>query len=232
MTNHGRFCAFFSALLVAALAMPTYAVPINGAGVPSVQFDTTLTPPDEDFYALISGINGSINQPLSSTPIDFDVIFPGTRYLEIFDTDLGDFGGQEDGFESVGMEIDIENTSADTQGTLHIEFNFLDALGNIVTPPALASDTFGNNIDFTVDPATGLVGFGRLFRAELMNGLQFHGIRVSLTGDSFLLWKTLSQVEFRKLDTTSNVGGVPEPTAAILAITATLACFLLGRPKR
>jgi hypothetical protein len=190
----------------------------------------------QGFYASISNIAPVVNQALSAIPVQFDVMLTDMQHLHIFDSDVGDFGGMEAGFDELAMDINVSNTSSSAAGNMDLVLDFLDMNGAVITPAALDSDQFGNHISFTIEPGSGLIGFGRLFRAELMSGLKFHAVRVSLTGDLHLMWNTLSSVEIRKIDPTSVVGvWVPEPGAGMIALTAALltigACGRVARPN-
>jgi hypothetical protein len=205
------------------VSCPTAAWAISGTGTPSVQLDTDPTEPEKGFYSSISNIAPAVNQALSATPIEFDVMLTDMQHLHIFDSDAGDFGGMEAGFDELAMDINVSNTSSSAAGNMDLVLDFLDMNGAVITPAALDSNEFGNHVSFTIDPSSGLLGFGRLFRAELMSGLKFHAVRVSLTGDTNLLWNTLSSVEIRKIDPTSVVGvWVPEPGAGMIALTTAL----------
>lgn len=229
-----RMSCIAAALALGSYPLPTVqAAPIPGTGTPAVQSDSDPAEPDKGFYASVTDISPTtIGQNLGSTPVQLDVMFTDMRHLEIFDSDTGDFGGMEAGFDELAMDISVSNTSSTDASNVDITLDFLDMNGNVITPAALDADVFGNHVSFTIDPDSGLLGFGRLFRAELMSGLQFHGYRVSLTGGSQLLWNSLSSIEIRKIDTTSNVGvWVPEPTTSSLWLLAAVVLSVRRNPK-
>jgi hypothetical protein len=203
---------------VAAISQEGRAVPISATGVADVQEDVD---PEIGVFASVTSISSPVNQGLSDTPVELDVMFLDMKHLEIFDFDAGDFGGMEAGFDVVAMEISVQNSNSTEEVELLITLEFLDMNGNVITPAALDSDSFGNHIPISLSPDSGLIGFSRIFRAELMSGLKFHGIRVGLTGTSDLFWNDLSFVEIRKIDDTSNVGiWAPEPSSGVLLLLA------------
>jgi hypothetical protein len=216
--------AGFAFVCLAAVSQVGRAEPIAAIGTPAVQQDLDPADPEKGFFASVTNISPAVDQALSDTPVELDVMFTDMQHLEIFDADAGDFGGMEAGFEDMAMDISVSNTSSTEAGEVNITLDFLDMSGNVITPAALDSDDFGNHASFTLDPDSGLIGFSRIFRAELMNGLQFHGIRIGLTGAPQLFWNDLSVVEIRKIDTTSHVGvWVPEPSTSALLLIAAIA---------